>query len=88
MLVWFLLRRYLGWSGLGVVIAAVAGVVAVRGFGQSLGSLSNEPPPRAGRLLVFAVMMGNGLLGALGGLFALVSFAASLGSCFDYAGGS
>jgi hypothetical protein len=82
---WFLLRNVLGWSGVGVAVVAFGGVVAVRGFALSLRGLTAEPAPRAGRVLVFIVLMLNGLGGALGGLYTLVSIAAMLGSCFDYA---
>jgi hypothetical protein len=36
---WVVLRR-LGWNGLSIVATVFGGVVGVRGFAQSLGSLS------------------------------------------------
>ncbi len=84
---WFALRYFLGWRVLAVGFGVAAGVAGARGFANSLQGLHAEPPPRAGRALTFVMIGANGLVGAIGGLFALVSLAAGLGSCFDYTNG-
>lgn len=81
---WFLLRFMIGWSFLGFVVGGATGVAGARGFSTGLRALHAEPPPRAGRALVVLTIAVSGLVGALGGLLALVSLAASLGNQFDY----